>query len=396
MNDYSKLTDKELIIKLKELENIRDEYDAIQMSIKIVINSMYGVFTNNFFAFFSYAIGETITGQGRNVILTTRKNIIKYFKQLWGLDKQLHKKMNIDVIKENEGDIVVYGDTDSMYYQFGTLMKTIKQLPDRYTDVTHGITNFVLDVYNYRLKDYYKKLFDGYSDKYKVSNLLNFEMEKVVRKGVFLTKKKYVLDMAWDNKAKGTYYGILEYFDGVGGDLISRKIPKYFRSRLKETIIYMFKNNNHMDMRKFMKLLKEEKKVFKLKDIDMISSTMSINNYNNYVIDDYDSIKFRPKTPPQLKASAYYNYKLNNNPQYKRKYPMIKDGDRVKLYKSNLGIVGIDMFAYLPNTFPYEIAPTVDYDSQFRTYFIRPLNKYLKSMGMQEMSDNFMFESSLF
>lgn len=394
--DFSNLTDEELQSKLQHLQLLRDEYDAIQMSIKIVINSIYGVFTNKYFAFFSYAIGETITGQGRNAILTTKKNIIKYFKEVWLKDKELHDKLNVEVVKENEGEIIVYGDTDSMYYQFGTLMKTVKELPDRYKDEVHGITNFVLDIYNYRLKGYYENLFKSYAKKYNVVNLLDFEMEKVVRKGVFLTKKKYVLDMAWDNKAKGTYYGILEYFDGVGGDLVTRKIPKYFRSRLKETIIYMFKNNTSMDMRKFMKLLKEEKKIFKLKDIDVISSTVSINNYTNYIIDDYDSIKYRPKTPPQLKASAYYNYKLNNNPDYKRKYPMIKDGDKVKLYKSKLGLTDIDSFAYLPNTHPYEIAPPVDYDSQFRTFFIIPLNRYLKAMGMQEMSDNFMFDSSLF
>ena len=75
---------------------------------------------------------------------------------------------------------------------------------------------------------------------------------------------------------------------------------------------------------------------------------------------------------------------------------MIGNGEKLKIYHSidpnNLS----DMFAYLPGDHPYEIAPPVDYETQFEKCIIDPMNRVLTAVGLHNIDRNLIYSTALF
>jgi len=140
--------------------------------------------------------------------------------------------------------------------------------------------------------------------------------------------------------------------------------------------------------------MKECKKEFKLVDIDDICFNRKTNNIHKYIIDDHKEFQIGLKCPPNVKAAGFYNYLMNNNPKYKNKYKMIANGEKLRIYNTKHPIC--DTFAYLPGEHPYEIAPEIDYDTQFEKCMIDPINRVLRATKLQELDTNLIYASALF
>jgi len=94
----------ELKRKMKEEPEKRDYYDGLQSAVKILMNTFYGVLASSFYRFTNPDIGASITAFARETI-----------------------KKIIDEL-ESEGIRVVYGDTDSVFFQspYKDLEKTVE------------------------------------------------------------------------------------------------------------------------------------------------------------------------------------------------------------------------------------------------------------------------------
>ena len=94
----------ELKRKMKEEPEKREYYDGLQKAVKILMNTFYGVLASSFYRFTNPDIGASITAFARETI----KRIIEDL--------------------ENEGIRVVYGDTDSVFFQspYQELKKTVE------------------------------------------------------------------------------------------------------------------------------------------------------------------------------------------------------------------------------------------------------------------------------
>lgn len=93
-----------------------DIYNNYQMGSKILINSIYGALGFSGFYFFNKDLAESVTKQGKNVILYAEGLINKWAQKVWLKDKRTHELMGIK-IKDNkpiEKGITVYIDTDSL------------------------------------------------------------------------------------------------------------------------------------------------------------------------------------------------------------------------------------------------------------------------------------------
>ena len=75
-------------------------------AIKILINSVYGAFGNQYFYFFNIDIAQSITLQGQDMIKFANKAINFYFKERWHLDTKLHKELGIDSYVVNKVKIL--------------------------------------------------------------------------------------------------------------------------------------------------------------------------------------------------------------------------------------------------------------------------------------------------
>ena len=97
----------------KRLENKITILENQQMSIKILMNSLYGALGNNFFRYFDRRMAEAITTSGQLAIKWAEKAI----------NKEMNKLL-ADPVAAPE-DYVIAIDTDSLYINFGPLVEQL-------------------------------------------------------------------------------------------------------------------------------------------------------------------------------------------------------------------------------------------------------------------------------
>lgn len=389
-------------LNLEQLQTLADHYDhesakftAYEQAIKVTLNSIYGAFGNKWFHFFNINIAESITLQGQNAILYSEKILNKYFQEFWPKDIKLHEELNVTVKGQCYKPAVIYIDTDSCYVQFDEMYNTCEWHGEKLS-----VDTFILEVYNRRVKDYIVKAMELYASKTNTDNYLVFELETIAYSGIWMSKKKYIQNIAWEDKlAVDERYKTLSKIKTIGFDTIQSSTPTFARAKLTEALKIILAEEGGPSgdtLQKLTSFLKEAKKQFKMAKIDEISFNKRTNNIEKYIVDDHIEFQFGLKCPPNVKAAGYYNFLLNNNAKYKTKYRMIGNGEKLKIYHA-IDPNGIsDIFSYLPGDHPIEFAPQVDYETQFEKSIIDPLNRVLTSVGLQNINRNLIYATSLF
>jgi DNA polymerase elongation subunit (family B) len=287
-------------------------------------------------------------------------------------------------------DILVH---NSCYVQFEEMYNSIEWLGE-----TMSLETFILEIYKFRLKDYIIKAMEKYAEKRNTDNFLVFELETIAYNGIWMSKKKYIQNIAWDDKLEEhDRHPSLKKIKTIGFDTIQSSTPKFAREKLVEALKIIFKKHQKpsaQELQELVAFMKQSKKEFRLADIDDISFNKRTNNIEKYVVDDQIELQIGSKCPANVKAAGYYNFLLNNNKKYKNKYKLIGNGEKLKIYhvKENIS----DIFAYMPGEHPYEFAPQVDYDTQFEKSMIDPLNRVLTAIGLQTLDTNLIYAASLF
>ena len=389
------LTDDEAKLLIDHYKQLSAKFTAYEQAVKLTLNSIYGAFGNKWFHFFNLDIAESITKQGKNAILYSETILNKYVNDFWHKDTPVHEKFGIKVKGKIEKPAVIYIDTDSCYVQFQDLYESIIW-PDE--DKKLPIDEFILAFYAFRLKDYITKCMEKYADKRNSDNYLFFELESLAYNGIWMSKKKYIQNIAWDDKLEVTdRHPSLKKVKTIGFDTIQSSTPKFAREKLVECLRILFTSEiqpTATELQQLVEFMKKCKKEFKLADIDDISFNKRTNNIDKYIIDDQKELQIGLKCPANVKAAGYYNYILNNNKKYKNKYKLIANGEKLKIYNC-IGTIS-EVYAFMPNEHPYEIAPKVDYDLQFEKAMIDPLNRILTAIGLQTLDTNLIYASALF
>jgi len=389
------LTDDEAKLLVDHYKQLSAKFTAYEQAVKLTLNSIYGAFGNKWFHFFNLDIAESITKQGKNAILYSETILNKYVNDFWHKDTAVHDKFNIKVKGKIEKPAVIYIDTDSCYVQFQDLYESIIW-PDE--DKKLPIDEFILAFYAFRLKDYISKTMEKYAEKRNTDNFLFFELESLAYNGIWMSKKKYIQNLAWDDKLEVTErHPSLKKVKTIGFDTIQSSTPKFAREKLVEALRILFSSEiqpSAKELQQLVEFMKQCKKEFKLADIDDIAFNKRTNNIDKYIIDDQEELQIGLKCPANVKAAGYYNYILNNNKKYKNKYKLIANGEKLKIYNC-IGTIS-EVYAFMPNEHPYEIAPKVDYDTQFEKAMIDPLNRVLTAIVLQTLDTNLIYASALF
>ena len=385
--DYEKLSLEELKEKLNELQKKSLDYHNEEQAIKLTLNSIYGALGNNYFIFFNLDVAESVTLQGQDIWKFAEKIINKYFNEMWHLDTELHEKMGVTNVKKINSDVVIYGDTDSNYINFGTIINscTFNGKP----------FEFIKKLNEYRLKDYIKKCYEIYAKKRNTENYQDFEFENLSYNGIFLGKKNYVLNLAWADPNKDLFPPGSK-IKSTGIELIKWGTPPFAREKITLLLKYIFEKGKNFVIQEFVKILKEIKNEFKTKTPDQISMGVSVNNIEKYIINDVEKFEIAKNCPIHVRAAGYYNYLLNNS-KYKSKYALIYSSDKIKFYyvKTKKNDEN-NVFGYLDGSFPYEIAPPVDYDEQFNRVILDPINRFIEAIGYNPITPNLFLIKTLF
>ncbi len=389
------LSKEEAELLVNHYKQLSAKFTAYEQAVKLTLNSIYGAFGNKWFHFFNIDISESITKQGKNAILYSETILNKYVNEFWHKDKAVHDKFNIKVKGKIEKPAVIYIDTDSCYVQFQDLYESIIW-PDEETALP--IDEFILAFYAFRLKDYITATMAKYASLRNTDNFLFFELESLAYSGIWMSKKKYIQNIAWDDKLEVTdRHPSLKKVKTIGFDTIQSSTPKFAREKLVEALRILFSCKSSpgpSELEQLVQFMKTSKKEFQLADIDDISFNRRTNNIDKYIVDDQIEFQVGLKCPANVKAAGYYNYLLNNNSKYKNKYKVIGNGEKLKIYNCKTPIS--EVYAYMPTEHPYEIAPKVDYDTQFEKCMIDPLNRVLVATGLQTLDTNLIYASALF
>lgn len=386
---YAKISDnptiEEIDRELVRLHKLKNDFNNEQMAIKLFINSVYGACASPYFTCYNPQLAEAITLQGQDIIKFSSMVLNKYFKDYWFKDKELHKHLGITRVSPVVNDVSIYGDTDSTYCTFQEAIYG--------SDFDGDPIEFITKMYKFRIKDYLIKAFDSYAKRWNTSNIQDFELETISAAAILLAKKKYVLDMSWED---GTRYNAHAKIKAKGVEIVQSSTPVFARIRLKDMLKQLFVEKKNLNLKAFVSQMKELKTAFTNEDINNIAFGSSIGDYEKGIACDTTKLEVLPHCPIHVRAAGYHNYLINQNPKLKKKYSLIKSGDKVKFYHALDDGGKPIVFAYLPGSFPYEFAPSVDYEQQFSKTIIDPLNRFIEALGFPTLSSNLVTSKQLF
>jgi DNA polymerase elongation subunit (family B) len=382
MTEYENLTIDEIDAEIEKLEMLYEKHDNMQMALKIFINSAYGATANQYFAFYNLNVAESITLQGQDLLKNTRIQANKYASEKWHLDTKLHEKLGIeDVVKiQNPQKFSIYCDTDSWFFNNELLMKSGKYEGDP--------IEFVMNFDKHRLSGFFDKWHDSYAKRFGVKNIQEFEFEKLSYNAIWVSKKNYTLNLAMKD---GEFFKKFDEVVYTGIKVVRSETPAWVKDRLIDFILLLYKNDGDVKYNDLISLVMKWKTEYPKVDINQIAELRGISDYNKNVVSDLKgtALTLKKGTPMHVRAAANYNYYLNNNVKYKKKYDLLHSGDKVRYYvsKPNYDLPD-DVFGFIINQHPYEFAPEFDYSTMFNKWIINSLNAFLKAMDYKLIPEN--------
>ncbi len=388
-DDLKKFTVTELDRFMSKLDGEIKFRGAEEQGMKLMGNAMYGGTGNVSFFWFSNELANDVTGEGRNLIHLMERHLATYFKEHWVEMFDWHQKWgilvdpNLCVDVFSNYDPIIYGDTDSIYMEYSSLMRTCIG-SDQWTEEEK--LKFVLNVNLDFLNEHNRQYMEEYFSKRHAKSIQNFELETVAKSGVWLNvKKRYAQILLWKD---GKFYDTDELPLKVKGlEMVKSSYPEMSRESLKAIVRFMLENSTDEHLIHRLNILVQEyKDKFYNAPIDEICGTVGLSNYSKYIISDTGRVLECEKgTPYQVRAAGNYNWLKN---KYSLPGDPLKTG-KVKWYKMRRldGSHTIEFFAYPAGDYPDwadKYAP-IARDEQFRQMVLEPLNRIITAIGMPEL-----------
>lgn len=298
---------------------------------------------------------------------------------------------------QNSLIVNVYGDTDSLYMSYENLLSTIegieKMSEQDKTKLLVGICTEFLNQHNKEfMEDYYKT-------RHCRDMIHEFELETVAKSGVWLdVKKRYAQILAWKD---GKYYDEDSLPMKVKGlEIVKSSYPEVARKMLKKLTRTLLENDDKLLIHILNKEMQQCKADWMKEDIEKISPTISVNNYNKYVLDDNNPNGpiVSSGCPFAVRGLATYNNirqvkKLPGDPLYggKMRYYVIKNMSRSKSKVD-------EFFCFQASNYPdwaLKYAP-INRIAMFEKCVLDPFNRILTAIGMDALSVSGYIQISLF
>ena len=181
-NDYSKLSNDELLALREETIKKVSKFSNFQMARKIQLNSLYGALGNQYFRHYRLDNAEAITLTGQVAIRWIERKTNEYLNTILSTDGV---------------DYVIASDTDSIYLNLGPLV-------DRVTSDSSLPSERIVTILNQFCEDkivpFIDKSYDELSDYLQCyEKTLVMKRECIAEKGIWTAKKRYILNV-WDNE----------------------------------------------------------------------------------------------------------------------------------------------------------------------------------------------------
>ncbi len=264
-------------------------HNSKEQAMKILGNSMYGGSSHISFYWYNMDLANDITGEARNLTLLMEKHLSTFWRDNWLKMTDWHKKWNIEVDEQKakeilgcgdpnstKGDLLVYGDTDSLYSTWDPLLRTIKgyetMTDEQLRDIVLKINLEFLDAHNNEYIDNYYKKRGGKS-------IHAFELETVSLAGVWLDKKKnYAQILLWkDGKIFDMDHLKLK---AKGMEVIKGAWPTLAKKMLHDFIMYLFTlREDNLIAQKMNIVVQQAKQQWMTADLNELCGSANIKDY---------------------------------------------------------------------------------------------------------------------
>jgi DNA polymerase elongation subunit (family B) len=343
----------------KEIEKLKEEItdnDILSNVYKVILNSIYGVFSQIYSPLFDIDHAESVTLSGQAVVKRGSEIVYDYLKE-HGFDGTIE-------------DICVYQDTDSEFFSFSEIFKR-KNI--KLTDENKNITKDALDVIddignvlNVHINEWAKTKFNSIDSRY------FFKREKICDVAVLQKKKYYILHVL-DNEGKKTDKFIYKGLE-VAKSILSKECKNLIKSIIESAII---SKNRLVANNLFQNGYEDYCKMTP----EIIALRKKVNNYEKYEREINSNGVFAKGTPNHVKSAVNHNIlikKLNILDRYQE----ISSGEKIKTLYCNKNSLGFDTIAFL-NDFPKDFYQFInpDYKKMFEKNIIPPISRVFHIIG---------------
>ena len=332
--------------EIYRIERDMNRFENQQMAIKIMMNSLYGALGNKWFRYNDISMAEAITLSGQYAIRFAEKTVNDHMNQLLGTDK----------------DYVIAIDTDSLYVNFGPLVKKLNP-----KDPVAFLDKICQENFEIVIKDAYKELFDHMDC---ARPRMEMGREAIADVGIWTAKKRYILNV---HNNEGVAYAEPK-LKIMGIEAIKSSTPSQCRDALKalfKVIVTGSEDKTQEAIRQF------KQHFFKLPAHE-VSFPRGVNDVDKWT----RKTGYAKGTPIHVRGAILHNQAIKSA-SLDTKYEYIRNGDKVKfcyLKKPNPIKENVVSFKdFLPPEL--QLDKYIDYDLQFQKTFLDPIEPILTSIG---------------
>jgi DNA polymerase elongation subunit (family B) len=346
-SSHEKNNDVSLSYKISSLDNV-------QMAIKILMNSLYGVMAESHFRWFDTRVSEGITMTGQTIIRNTDQAINKYLQNKF----------------KSKYDYVTYCDTDSVYIHLGEFVKKSYKDKDNFQ-----ITKILDKICNKFISPTIDEACKNLSERYNFfTPKIVFKREVIASKVLFMKKKKYAMNIY---NSEGVEYNPPK-IKVKGLEIVRSSTPAIVKVFLKDVIRIMLTSDNE-ELIKHVEKVKSEWRTHSIYEISKPSGVKGINKY----IDEDENIIFKNRTPIHVRGSLVHNLYLRKF-NVDQDFDTIKSGDKIKYtYLKLPNKLKSNIIAFKDDEIPkeFDIETSIDYDLMLEKTFLNTVERFVECVG---------------
>ncbi len=386
---------------LDQCKNASTYFDDAQLSAKTLANSAYGYVGASFSRYYRKVVAADITAYGRTIEHMLDIRTTQYFESPrgWSAETEFY-----NYIKDEYSDIIncdglkpitapngmtIYGDTDSLFF---ILKPVLDSLGVSSNADSYRCTQLCVDIIEKPVSTMHKKLLKRFADNTNCKDVHVFELEAILRRTIHLAKKKYLGSYFWkDGKLL-----IKPNFDqdrdawkhiklkSTGVELAQKSTPNVIKGYLKKYVYLMLSSKNVSD-KLYFKMAYAMTKKFEDMHVDRYSKARAMGKFNSYYEINKDG-EYYPigRADKATRGAIWYNNEVKKH-GLENKYPLVRQGSRVKFYETNDGRT----FSYPIDddcSFPTEFAPPPNVRNNLDKLLFKPLSRIMCKVTDADLS----------
>ena len=348
-----------------EVENL----DADQHSLKIMLNSVYGMFGTNHSPIYSAAIAQSITRTGKFCNISASKFIKKRFTELFGIDSNYAS--------------VASGDTDSQFVNIQCVTDDFKKKYGYVEDISKwsdeeklALWKWVEDFVEHEVNPFVQNDLIGKTYGTEHPEVLRYSLEYIGSTGIYERKKHYAV-----RKILSEGPEIVDKVKFSGIELKKASTPVVVKDFLKDIYLGVLKHD--WKEHDFIDYINDAYGRFKQLTISDIAMWKGYNTAREAV----GFLEMELGATGISKACTYYNQMLKHL-KIGKKYDSIVLGQKIRFaYVLPSNEYGIECIAFHDGQWPKEFDGIfkVDYDVMFEKMIMSPLKGFLEATKFKKI-----------